>query len=420
MEDRPSSKPTPLTARIPLVATNKGGDEEETMNSARPRSSRGRGESDAGGKKALLEKYRGKATEVIPGRLYVGDIVAASNTEMLSVLGILHIINCGVLGSSGNVDDGISRSVLHLYDSPHEDIGSFLYQVLDAVGVDSNAGVTPGVLLHCEKGVSRSCAFAAACIMYAEDVDSTRALAKLCVARPTCDPNIGFQCQLVEWNRRRHIWRQQNEEAGCAAAWRIAVDKSEHGPRHRLVPKLCLDPASRQILPPSRSWVVGRTTFVIVPDLKNLPLVVWVGLGAPAATVELARKLLQQLRRYEGLGYDWPVKEVNEGSEPSWLVEAFLRWEAMPAPSVTFDDILDVANVPPMADIPHVPFSSRPEQPPWALSSSFDGKRADRVVDVTIEPEAWEIPEEPVLCGMYYSCNACHSRAGKVCTQVAI
>eukprot|EP00928_Gymnodinium_smaydae_P042686 TRINITY_DN28705_c2_g1_i1.p1 TRINITY_DN28705_c2_g1~~TRINITY_DN28705_c2_g1_i1.p1 ORF type:complete len:595 (+),score=139.63 TRINITY_DN28705_c2_g1_i1:85-1785(+) len=295
------------------------------------------------GRAELLRMYSGKASEVIPGRLYVGDLRAAGNRDMLLRLGVAHVLDFCGLGDERAWPPG-RFSAFPLKDSPHEDLGACIYDVLDIVASCLHSG--GAAFLHCEKGASRSCAFAVACLMHVRNVTYAAAMADVTTARPICDPNIGFQCQLLEWQKRRNGWEcQGDQESGLSALWRVVASEPDLKARRRLVARLCISAGSiRTVRRPCRELLDSRSAFVLVPDLKRLPLVLWIGLSASNGAIELARRLVPQLRRYEGLGLKRASEVVYETQEPTWLLEAFERWRQAdladtnpPAPAATCD-----------------------------------------------------------------------------------
>ena len=82
-----------------------------------------------------------------------------------------------------------------------------IYHIFDVIEgiIEANktSDVPSSVLVHCQQGVSRSCAAVIAFIMYKESIDFDTALEKVRKCRSICKPNIGFELQLMDWGRRR-------------------------------------------------------------------------------------------------------------------------------------------------------------------------------------------------------------------------
>eukprot|EP00930_Biecheleria_cincta_P076435 TRINITY_DN6365_c0_g4_i1.p1 TRINITY_DN6365_c0_g4~~TRINITY_DN6365_c0_g4_i1.p1 ORF type:complete len:365 (+),score=46.16 TRINITY_DN6365_c0_g4_i1:33-1127(+) len=301
-------------------------------------------QSDEERRAAALAECELDACDVISGRLYLSGRIAARDDLLIKKLGITEVLDFGAVARDHETERTAATGSTQFYlnDSPHEDIGIFLYQVLDRVAVIFDDSYSGAILIHCEKGVSRSCTYAIACLMHFEDLTFAAALRTLTAVRPVCDPNVGFQCQLMEWQKRRQRWRA-NEDPGEAAVWRITAHSRGPDDKHRLVPRLCLENATRRVLQPSRAVLDTRTAFVIVPDSRTRPMIVWIGTKAPVPASEMARKLVPQLQRYEGLG-DWHAEEVHESAEPDWLVQELERCGAL-NPPVEFEDLAQVAHV---------------------------------------------------------------------------
>ena len=291
---------------------------------------------------ARLERFCGVCSEVVPGFLYLGGIAVASSGEALAASGIDHVLNCCGTAHPDATPAAWAggRTVLYLYDSKHEDIGAHLYDVLDlAVRLRAEK---KRLLVHCEKGVSRSSAFCVAILMHLEALGYEGALARVRRARGIAEPNVGFACQLIEWDARR---RGSGATAAAAAAVRIAAK----GPAGHavLAPRLCLPPPPSPRVPIAPSWRVldSRTATILVPSSHpepSFPLCIFVGRSAPAAALSRAEQVLQQMRRYEAVGSGSAHAVVREGSEPPAFFEAFGKKEGGSEENLVFDDAAGV------------------------------------------------------------------------------
>ncbi|EIE21188.1 MAP kinase phosphatase 1, partial [Coccomyxa subellipsoidea C-169] len=97
--------------------------------------------------------------------------------------------------------DELTYLVLFLQDTPAEDITSVLYNVFDFIeAARLNGG---RVLLHCSQGVSRSATLAIAYLMWKRSRPFDEVLTSVKAIRGVANPNIGFTCQLLNWQRRR-------------------------------------------------------------------------------------------------------------------------------------------------------------------------------------------------------------------------
>jgi protein-tyrosine phosphatase len=86
-------------------------------------------------------------------------------------------------------------------DSPQEDITSILYDIFDFIEA---ARCPPGgragnVLIHCSLGVSRSASLAIGYLMWRTGGGYRDVFESVKAHRGVTNPNVGFMCQLMEW-----------------------------------------------------------------------------------------------------------------------------------------------------------------------------------------------------------------------------
>ena len=109
-----------------------------------------------------------RATEIIPGFLWLGDEDDAADTEWLEAQGITHILNCAGPSARGNTRNRVYFE-LRAEDSPQYDLLGGHMATAQAFIDNARAGITgrPGlpskVLVHCIAGVNRS---AVICVAY--------------------------------------------------------------------------------------------------------------------------------------------------------------------------------------------------------------------------------------------------------------
>lgn len=99
--------------------------------------------------------------------LYVGSFTVASSKEILNQNKITRIVNCS-LCAVDNVfesDPAFTYLSLNMLDGRQDDISWFLCHVINFIEIARKEKCN--VLVHCEKGISRSCSFAIAYIMWA-------------------------------------------------------------------------------------------------------------------------------------------------------------------------------------------------------------------------------------------------------------
>ena len=154
--------------------------------------------------------------QVAPG-LYLGDRKDAKDRAALRRLNIQSIVNCTPPKSEdpgAGCPSFFERELRYLrvpiYDSPAEDAAEHFAAVLDFIASRLHYG---GVLVHCNRGVSRSATFVVAHLMKTRGLDPASALELVREVRPQAEPNKAFLKQLdvlqaeLEASRERYAAR---------------------------------------------------------------------------------------------------------------------------------------------------------------------------------------------------------------------
>ena len=165
--------------------------------------------------------------EVAPG-LFLGDRKDAKDRAALRRLNIQSIVNCTPPKSEdpgAGCPSFFERELRYLrvpiYDSPAEDAAQHFESVLDFIAGRLHHG---GVLVHCNRGVSRSATFVVAHLMKTRGLEPLSALELVRATRPQAEPNVAFLKQLdvlhteLEASRRRDAAR-----LGTAPARKVAA-----------------------------------------------------------------------------------------------------------------------------------------------------------------------------------------------------
>ncbi len=98
--------------------------------------------------------------------LFVSGSRVASSYELLRFYNIKRVVNCccGVVNRCPLTDHSIEYLSLNMVDGREEDIGWFACELIQFVERGRQLGVN--TLIHCEKGISRSCSLAISFIMW--------------------------------------------------------------------------------------------------------------------------------------------------------------------------------------------------------------------------------------------------------------
>lgn len=134
--------------------------------------------------------------EVYPG-LYLGNAQFASDPDLLTGLGITHIVNCAKeVPDYFKGDFNFQYLHLMLNDVPDENISRIFNVSAQFIGEAlGNGGV---VLVHCWAGVSRSVTVVIYYLVTTLGISVNQALEGIRKRRPIANPNRGFMEQLKE------------------------------------------------------------------------------------------------------------------------------------------------------------------------------------------------------------------------------
>jgi predicted protein tyrosine phosphatase len=129
---------------------------------------------------------------------YVAGHKVAESHEKVSESGITQVVNCSaaVVPSYFEHMECMNYLTLNMVDGRQDDISWFLPQVVAFLEKGRMGGIK--TLIHCEKGISRSCSYAIAYLMWSTGRSWREAFDLVKLQRPVCSPNTGFTCNLIE------------------------------------------------------------------------------------------------------------------------------------------------------------------------------------------------------------------------------
>ena len=241
---------------------------------------------------ALYEKH---CSEVGPG-LFVGGEAVAKSWEILSRSGITHVVNCVGFIYPDYHKDRLSYKTLRLQDTPSEDLTSVLYDVFDFF--EAARSVSGNVFVHCSQGVSRSATLVIAYLMWRWDKPYDEVFAAVKAKRGVANPNIGFTCQLLQWDKRR---RAQDFFRVYRIAPHSAADAA------LLVPKL-IGETEAGMLDPRWSFLVHTPT----------ELHIWHGSRCTPAMQAAADRVAKQLHKFEDACSSPLLAQEGQESSEFW------------------------------------------------------------------------------------------------------
>lgn len=267
-------------------------------------------------RRALMADYEYDCSEILP-LVYVGGAKVAGSLEILRKVGIRRIVNCsaGVVPNHFIQSDAFTYMSLNMVDGRDDDITWFVCQVLKFVETGVQAGVK--TLVHCEKGISRSCSFVIAYVMWSMRKSWSDSFNVVKMRRQVCNPNTAFTCNIMELNRLLH---------GAGLAQPVLLRYAAHLPHDIItaVLKPVRDSTTRKLIAPKESMLDNEGIFVLQQADKEdeergnyssqKPLYLWLGQNVDDFDVEDALKLATLM-----LGVLSPcnrVEVIRAGKEP--------------------------------------------------------------------------------------------------------
>lgn len=155
---------------------------------------------DKSGEPPTSKEFRRVCSEVVPGKLFVSGWLVAEDWGQLESFGITHVINTACSVSKCPFPDRIIYLPLSIEDSKNEDVQAYFYVCFEFLEEAFQQGGK--VLIHCMEGVSRSCTIAIAYLMWKNRIPYSEAHERVQRTRPICQPNAGFLCQLLAFQKR--------------------------------------------------------------------------------------------------------------------------------------------------------------------------------------------------------------------------
>jgi hypothetical protein len=229
---------------------------------------------------------------------------------------------------------------LNMVDGRQDDVAWFVCEVLHFIQNGRKAGAK--TLLHCEKGISRSCSFAIAFYMWDRSCTFREAFDYVKSRRGVCNPNTSFTCNLLE------LELLFNEEQMFFPLLFRCAEHAAHD-ENRPVLKLCRAEDSRQILTPKLSLLDPRGVFVIraskVTNKSCCQLYIWRGSEASDRVVEIAHKFALLFRGIF-VDKDANINTTSEGCEPDPFWDSVERdISFVRAGGQSFSDLFTVSSI---------------------------------------------------------------------------
>ena len=336
--------------------------------------------------------------------LYVGGSQVAVNWQILKDTGITRIINCSasVVECQFLDDPQMKYLVLNMVDGKQDDISWFMCEVINFIWSGQLLGEK--TLLHCEKGISRSCSFAIAYGIWHAGCSFQQSFEFIKSRRPVCNPNAAFVCNLIEIDKLLNRDVKFQPLIFRCASHLVGYDN------HTPVLKLCRDASTRSIIPPSTAVLDSYGVFVIrtpeiitpihteesneqqlntnttttintnieskdeddndeddtnsenknniynndnienekplKPNNNESVIYIWKGKNATEETAEIAKRLAGYMRGV--ISTAEKLIPINEGQEPDYFYQYVIKdgpYDCLKNPKLKYEDIFDITKL---------------------------------------------------------------------------
>jgi protein tyrosine phosphatase len=140
------------------------------------------------------------ANQIVP-RIFIGDIASASNKDALQEQGITHILSV-YNGCYEIFPDDFKYKIIHINDDIWTDINKYFDESNHFIDM-ALSGIDTQVMIHCQRGVSRSVTLLIAYLLWKQNKNSkisndeidnniNSIIKEIQVHRPIAEPNTGF------------------------------------------------------------------------------------------------------------------------------------------------------------------------------------------------------------------------------------
>jgi hypothetical protein len=271
--------------------------------------------------------------------LYVGGASVATSWDTIFSNGITRIVNCSsaVVENCFMDRENMKYLSLNMVDGRQDDISWFVCLVIQFVEAGRLAGEK--TLIHCEKGVSRSCSFVIAHRIWSSGCSWKEAFEFVKQRRKVCAPNTAFTCNLMEFAEAVH-GAQKDRNILFRCSYHLHHDIST------AVLKACRDSHTRRLIEPTVSMLDSQGIFVLRPDPAICPNTVYVWQGANASS-EVMGTVMTQVESMRGVYTNadrCDVEIIMEGFETPQFLSLFKQRQSLASinKEVIFEDLWTV------------------------------------------------------------------------------
>ena len=250
--------------------------------------------------------------EILPGSLFLGSKASANETAIRD-LRLTHVLS--LLDRDMAPPAQVVHKLCQCVDADYQDLH---FVMLEALPFVADAVATGGrVLVHCDKGASRSASVVLAYLMHARGLDLAEALVTVQQQRSCVQPNASFLAQL-----RERRWELSLEIRGATAT--VPSDASDALPAAPIPPAPPMPHMEPfEVVIGSRKRVVSdETAPLATPELREVQIrSSWDGLLEPGATTR-TRPLEGKAEQYASGERLYVIEGLFSPRECTRLVQA--------------------------------------------------------------------------------------------------
>jgi protein-tyrosine phosphatase len=142
----------------------------------------------------------GKMSLIVPG-LYCGNRSAAADRDLLNRCQVKAILNAG---AGKQVQAELDFMKVSLRDSANAKLScELINSIVDLIDARLSADESSSVLVHCMGGMSRSASVCIGYLIGSRQLTFDEALAVVLKQRPRARLNVGFQRQLIAYEKKQ-------------------------------------------------------------------------------------------------------------------------------------------------------------------------------------------------------------------------
>ncbi|KAF8542296.1 protein-tyrosine phosphatase-like protein [Trichophaea hybrida] len=142
---------------------------------------------------------RAVVSTILPGKLFLSGITAASSPETLKEYEITHVLSVVTTSEAPKLPNGINHRIIPLSDTSTSNLLQILSDAIAFIEPALRKSEDAKVLVHCVEGISRSASIVIAYLMSERGMSFSQALRIVKRRRAVVSPNLGFIRQLSEW-----------------------------------------------------------------------------------------------------------------------------------------------------------------------------------------------------------------------------